>query len=264
MTARATPSATFLADPSVSDPVLGFAETSFQAKNAAELDKTMADYMRRFEIDTFVLCRATDQFKRPSAARIAGSSNARWRAHYDERSFAKADDLLSAGLTSAAPTTWMAFREEQENHGRPAEIYDEAREFGLQDGFYLPIHQGDGSVLGVSMMANQEMPKSRTTMAALHMLAVYYQFAAERLGLVAELAPLATAPPPKKKQVLTSRQIECLKWVRQGKTNWEISQILSISEHTVQEHIEQARVRLGVRTTTQAVLEAVILGFVEL
>lgn len=264
MTARVIPSAAFLADPSVSDPVLGFAETSFRAKNAAELDKTMADYMRRFEIDAFVLCRATDQFKRPSATRVAGSSNAHWRAHYDERNLAKTDDLLSAGLKSAAPTTWMTFRQEQENHGRSAEIYDEAKEFGLHDGFYLPIHQSDGSMLGISMMAKQRMPESRTTMAALHMLAVYYHLAAERLGLVAQLAPLAIPVRPKKKQVLTNRQIECLKWIRQGKTNWEISQILGISEHTVHEHLEQARARLGVRTTTQAVLEAVILGLVEL
>lgn len=264
MTVRAKPSATFLTEPSVSDPVLGFAETSFRATNGAELDQTMADYMSRFEIDTFVLCRATDQFKRPSAARIAGSSNARWRAHYDERNLAKADDLLSAGLTSSAPTTWMTFREEQEQQGRPAEIYDEAREFGLHDGFYLPIHQSDGSVLGVSMMARQQMPKSRTTLAALHMLAVYYHLAAERLGLVAKLAPLDAPPPVKAKAILTKRQLECLKWISQGKTNWEISQILGISEHTVHEHLEQARTRLGVRTTTQAVLQAVMRGLIEL
>lgn len=264
MTVRVTPSASFLTDPTVSDPVLGFAESSFRAKNAAELDKTMADYMSRFEIETFVLCRATDQFKRPSAARIAGSSNARWRAHYDERNLAKADDLLSAGLTSTAPTTWMTFRREQEQRGRPAEIYDEAREFGLHDGFYLPIHQSDGSVLGVSMMARQEMPKSRTTLAALHMLAVYYHLAAERLGLVAKLAPLDTPAPAPVKAILTKRQLECLKWIRQGKTSWEISQILGISEHTVHEHLEQARTRLGVRTTTQAVLEAVVLGLIQL
>lgn len=245
--------------------MLGFAETSFRAKNAAELDKTMADYMRRFEIETFVLCRATDQFKRPSAARIAGSSNIRWRAHYDEQNLAKADDLLSAGLTSSAPTTWMTFRQEQERRGRPAEIYNEASEFGLHDGFYLPIHQSDGSVLGVSMMARQEMPTSRTTLAALHMLAVYYHLAAERLGLVAKLAPLDGPPPPvRAKAVLTRRQLECLKWIRQGKTSWEISQILGISEHTVHEHLEQARARLGVRTTTQAVLEAVVLGLIQL
>lgn len=262
MTVRATTSAALLTDPSVSDPVLGFAETSFRAGNATELDATMANYMRRFEIDTFVLCRATDHLKRPSAARIAGSSNTRWRAHYDERNLAKADDLLSAGLKSSAPTTWMTFRQEQEQQGRPAEIYDEAREFGLNDGFYLPIHQPDGSVLGVSMMARQQMPKSRTTLAALHMLAVYYHLAAERLGLVAKLAPLDTPPQPKVKPILTNRQIECLKWVSEGKTNWEISQILGISEHTVHEHLEQARIRLGVRTTTQAVLKAVTLGLI--
>jgi len=169
-----------------------------------------------------------------------------------------------ATFASSAPTTWMTFRHEQEQHGRPADIYDEAREFGLQDGFYLPIHQPDGSVLAVSMMARQQMPHSRTTLAALHMLAVYYHLAAERLGLVAKLAPPDETSPVNKKPTLTKRQLECLKWVSQGKTNWEISQILNISEHTVHEHLEQARIRLGVRTTTQGVLKAVTLGLIEL
>ena len=114
------------------------------------------------------------------------------------------------------------------------------------------------------MMARQKMPESRTTLAALHMLAVYYHLAAERLGLVAKLAPLDEPPPVVKKSVLTNRQIECLKWVCEGKTNWEVGQILNISEHTVHEHLEQARLRLGVRTTTQAALKAVSLGLIQI
>ncbi len=44
------------------------------------------------------------------------------------------------------------------NRGRKAVLYDEARSFGLHDGFYLPIRQRDGSMMGVSMMASQKLP----------------------------------------------------------------------------------------------------------
>lgn len=260
MSGRISPSASFLADPVVSDPVLGFAETSFRATNVKELDATMADYLRRFDINTFVLCRATDSMKRPSAARIAGSSNWEWRAHYDANGFAKSDGILGWGNTTAAPTTWMTFRQDQETKGAKTRIYDEAGEFGLRDGFYLPIHQHDGSILAVSMMASQKLPETRSTLAALHMLAVYYHLAAERLGLIAKPQPAFQPDRP----ILTKRQLECLKWIRAGESSWEIGRILNLSEHTVNEHLQAARKRLGVRTTTQAVLEAAARGLIEL
>lgn len=260
MSGRISPSASFLADPVVSDPVLGFAETSFRATNVQELDATMADFLRRFGINTFILCRATDAKKRPTAVRIAGSSNQEWRAHYNDNGLVKSDDILGWGDRTAAPTTWISFRENQATQGKKAQIYDQAAEFGLLDGFYLPIHQHDGSMLAVSMMASYKLPETRSTLAALHMLAVYYHLAAERLGLVAKPLP-ALAPD---RPVLTKRQLECLKWVRAGESSWEIGQILNLSEHTVNEHLQAARKRLGVRTTTQAVLEAAARGLIEL
>ncbi len=260
MSRRIVPSAASLADPAVSDPVLGFAETSHGARNAAELDATMADYMRRFEIKTFVLCQATDSLRRPSAARIAGKSNMDWRRHYEESGFAEKDDLLTYGLTSDAPVTWNAFQQGRPMKGRKAAIYEDARTFGLHDGFYLPIRQRDGSMVAVSMMASQELPQTRTTLAALHMLAIYYHMAADRLGLMQGLAPITGAD----REVLTSRQLECLRWVAAGESAVGIGRKLKLSEHTVNEHLQGARRRLGVRTTTQAVTAAIARKLIQL
>jgi LuxR family transcriptional activator of conjugal transfer of Ti plasmids len=260
MSRQTVPSATYLADPSVSDPVLGFAETSHSARNADELDATMADYMRRFDVRTFVLCQATDSKRRPTAARIAGKSNMEWRRHYDASGFAAADDLLTYGLTNDAPVTWNTFRQGRPAKGRKADLYEDARAFGLHDGFYLPIRQRDGSMVAVSMMASQELPQTRTILAALHMLAIYYHMAADRLSLLQGLVPLAESDRP----VLTPRQMECLRWVAEGETASEIGRILTLSEHTVNEHLQGARKRLGVRTTTQAVTAAIACKLIQM
>lgn len=61
--------------------------------------------------------------------------------------------------------------------------------------------------------------------------------------------PLATA--------LSPRQIECVALVAQGKSDWEIGQILGLSRDTVHEYVEAARQRYGVRRRTQLVLWAV-------
>ena len=81
-------------------------------------------------------------------------------------------------------------------------MFDEAKCFGLNDGFYLPIHQADGSMHGVSMMVPQKLEKDSRTLAALHLLALYYSIAANRLGLT---PPEPPSPPEGSKGILTPR-----------------------------------------------------------
>ena len=55
---------------------------------------------------------------------------------------------------------------------------------------------------------------------------------------------------------LSAREIEVLKWMAAGKTNWEIARIIGVTERTVEFHVSQALRRLNAVTRTQAVAEA--------
>jgi DNA-binding CsgD family transcriptional regulator len=57
--------------------------------------------------------------------------------------------------------------------------------------------------------------------------------------------------------IVSAREIDCLKWMAAGKTAWEVSAILGISERTVRFHLNAAREKLQCTTTTQAVAKAV-------
>ena len=57
---------------------------------------------------------------------------------------------------------------------------------------------------------------------------------------------------------LSSREIECLHWLAAGKTIAESAIILGISERTLRFHVNNARERLGVATTTQAIVTATL------
>jgi len=61
-------------------------------------------------------------------------------------------------------------------------------------------------------------------------------------------------------EALSDRQKEILRWVNEGKTNWEIAQILEMTEKNVKYHIEQIFAKLQVRNRTQAVAKAMLLG----
>lgn len=57
--------------------------------------------------------------------------------------------------------------------------------------------------------------------------------------------------------VVSARELDCLRWVAAGKSAWEASIILGISERTVRFHLNSAREKLNCITTTQAVAKAV-------
>ncbi|MBA2125340.1 hypothetical protein DLM45_03760 [Hyphomicrobium methylovorum] len=57
--------------------------------------------------------------------------------------------------------------------------------------------------------------------------------------------------------VVSARELDCLRWIAAGKSAWEASVILGISERTVRFHLNSAREKLNCTTTTQAVAQVV-------
>ena len=80
-------------------------------------------------------------------------------------------------------------------------------------------------------------------MPHLHM-ALYRMLPNEHDAGVIEVSP---------ENVLSSRELEVLGWVREGKTNQEIGQVLDISPLTVKNHVQKILRKLNVSNRAQAV-----------
>jgi len=72
-------------------------------------------------------------------------------------------------------------------------------------------------------------------------------------GGTAEVAPVT---------MLTRRELQVLHWVRQGKTNQEIAQILGICSPTVKNHLQKLMRKLNVANRAQAVAKSATLRLV--
>lgn len=59
---------------------------------------------------------------------------------------------------------------------------------------------------------------------------------------------------------LTGREYDCLAYVSAGKSDWEISVILTLSQATVRFHVDNARRKLNAATRAHAVARAIALG----
>jgi DNA-binding CsgD family transcriptional regulator len=64
--------------------------------------------------------------------------------------------------------------------------------------------------------------------------------------------------------VLSPREIEVLNWLKQGKSSWDISVILSISKRTVNFHVYNVIQKLGATNRTQAVAVATRMGLIDI
>jgi DNA-binding response OmpR family regulator len=55
---------------------------------------------------------------------------------------------------------------------------------------------------------------------------------------------------------LNDREVEALTWVARGKTSTEIAEVLGLTKRTVDFHLDNARVKLGAATRTEAAIKA--------
>jgi DNA-binding CsgD family transcriptional regulator len=101
--------------------------------------------------------------------------------------------------------------------------------------------------LGAELVAGDWQARKRTLLRECQVLARYLHQHILRIY----------AKDAESQALVSARELDCLKWVAAGKTAWEASVILGISERTVRFHLNAAREKLNCLTTTQAVAKAV-------
>jgi DNA-binding NarL/FixJ family response regulator len=79
----------------------------------------------------------------------------------------------------------------------------------------------------------------------------------ELLFRLTELSTTAEEMQLQQSLLLTSRESEVLLWISRGKANREIGEILAISPRTVNKHLEQIFVKLGVENRASAAARAI-------
>ena len=138
------------------------------------------------------------------------------------------------------------------------DMWEEQARFGLQNGICLALHMPEGRHFILGVERDQPMPMAPTELtrivADLQLFAVHAQDAALRIFTPTSLDPAAPS--------LTPRELETLRWTMEGKTAWEVGNVLGITERTAALHVNNATHKLGCVNKHQAVLKALRLGLI--
>lgn len=176
-----------------------------------------------------------------------------WQERYVEQDYVRRDPAVLHLRHAILPYTWDDLLNNPNFSSLERNIVYEAGDFDLNAGFVVPLH-GLRSGSAILTIAGENRDTSRQDQAEMHLASIYVH---------AHLRGLATPPGKKTSVNLTPRERECLCWAAAGKTDWEISEILAISEKTANAHIEQAKRKFDVATRVQAVVHAIRLGLIQ-
>lgn len=173
-----------------------------------------------------------------------------WQQRYAQEHYLAVDPTVAHGMRSVMPLVWT-----NEIFVTCRAFWEDARAHGLRIGWAQSCHdaKGVGGLLTLARSHDNLSPKELGDHSLkMSWLAQVVHEGMSRL-LVPKLMPDAAVD-------LSAREIEALRWTADGKTSADVSEIMHITERTVNFHLNNAMAKLGTCNKTAAAIKAAILG----
>ena len=230
-------------------------EAMERAQDSMQLRLEMDRFSRQMGFEHFIYALTVTVPSIKPQQYIINGYPLEWVEHYLKHDYFKIDPTVRHAAHSTLPAIWG---EQEFQDGKAQQFWEEARSYGLASGLSFAVHELPGVVGIFSLARDRVLDLQGQDLAALigraQMFASIVQQAVCRLELPRLL--------PESNVAFTVRERECLQWAADGKTAWEIGQILGITERTAVFHLNNVIQKLGASNKTQAIVRAVALKLV--
>lgn len=223
-------------------------------ENVDDMRAAMQAVTAELGFEYFALTHHVDVVASAGAAIRLHNYPLQWADYYDGRALGLSDPVHRASHVTSVGFRWSRMPEMIPLTPEDRHVLALGREQGIGDGFTVPANV-PGEARGSCSFANQAGRPVPETVLPLAQLAGAFAFEGAR-RLWSQRGHLAAPPNP----VLTDRQRDCTLWAARGKSDWEISRILGVSEETVARHIKQACARYGVSKRTSLAIRTLFDG----
>lgn len=198
---------------------------------------------------------AIPEVRKPSVMLLTSYPKS-WMDRYVEAGYVEIDPTIKHCRNSILPLPWSK-ADMSSNPLLSAQLFDEARQHDLASGVTLPIHFGMNEFGLLSLASDLKDKKAEeltaATLGQAQLISAYLHESMRKMAFPSLALP--TNP-------LSPRERECLEWAAAGKSGWEISRILSISENTVIFHFNNAKRKLDAVNRRQAIARAISNGLI--
>lgn len=224
-----------------------FVEQSETAASACQLKTCFESVMADEGFDNYVMCRIV-------AGKLAEIDWAEFPAGHLENYVAerwdRVDPVLAFTSTAARPFYWDDVASGMQFSRAQTALLDECRRVGLHSMIIVPFSNpmSGCDLIGVSRRHPDPPDRAR--------IAILQAICAQAGWRYADLT--GDTPTGEHSEItLTDRELEILKWVKDGKSNWEMSEIMSLSVKTIEYHVGNILKKLGAANRTTAVVIAI-------
>jgi LuxR family transcriptional regulator, quorum-sensing system regulator CviR len=172
-----------------------------------------------------------------------------WLRLYWQNSYYEVDPVFKSALQSPGTRHWKAAyagASSEEERG----FIQAAREFGLGDGITTASADKACGIATFCSFAGMDGIEAERYLKLVEYLGHHLHLALMRAE------PRHASVLDKCVKQLSVRELTILNWMKNGKTNWEIAQILGVTERTIRFHVESIFSKLDVTSRSQAVATA--------
>lgn len=232
------------------DSARGIALDFMNVRDRGDLHDMLVETCRHLGCSFYALSHHVDFLGSPGTGLRIHNYPGDWAEWFDRERLGLTDPVHRASQRTSAGFAWHNVPKMIDLRASDREIFSRAKRHGIGDGLTIPAHvPGDAHGSCSFAWARGQVANDDALIAAQSVSNFAFE-AARRVH-----SPVLVTGPR-----LTDRQRECLKWVARGKTDWEISRIMSISEMTVLEHVRNARHRYDASTRTHLAVRALFDG----
>jgi LuxR family transcriptional regulator, quorum-sensing system regulator BjaR1 len=237
------------------DHTLAFIRDLDRARNLADISAQVLRHIQPFGVE-FMAATTIPSVGTSSRQQLGHVLLNRWPEEwlkrYASHNYVFRDPAFAQAMSKPTAFFWNELDEHVREDPLAQRVMDEGSEFGLKEGFTASLITLDGQRV-VWSLGGQHLELSPDTRAMLTLIASY---ATARAIALKEESP-ATQPVR-----LSAREREALQWAAEGKNDWEIGEVMNISEHGADKHMRTVRAKLGAINRTQAVAEAIRRGLI--
>ena len=230
----------------------GFSEV-LKCRSRDEFQGEVVAFTKRLGFDTVSATVVIDHLLGDAEFMTIDNTPREYKESFQNPKNGRRDPVMQHCKRQSVPIIWDQSTYVQQGAG---ELWEEGARFGISNGICLALHMPEGRhfILGVERDRPVAMNTTELTrvVADLQLFAVHAQDAALRILVPASVDP--TVPS------LTPRELEALRWTMEGKTAWEVGNVLGITERTAAMHVNNATHKLGCVNKHQAVLKALRVG----
>lgn len=184
-----------------------------------------------------------------------GTYPAAWAERYVAKDYLRIDPVVLGCYNGAQPVDWKKL----DWSSRPAQTFRrDAVDHGIgNQGYSVPVRGPNGqfAVLSVSHTCDDEVWEAFTQEHQRDLVLIAHYLNQKALEVESDRVPEPTRP-------LSPREVDALTYLAMGYARGQVSEMLSISEHTLRAYIESARFKLGATNTVHAVAKAIADGHI--